>query len=168
MDDAGKKLDQEDPLAGARLADAVHLARQQGTVGRMRAAGEGLQHNQLGQAAGAESQVRKDLSEMLEILTGRRENVLDQLVAKLRQAEQQLAALRAGPSSSCASKLSQAMQKPAAARTAEEKAQLDQLARNQHALQEETERMARRLEQLQAEAAGRTTNRCRQTKLTSS
>jgi hypothetical protein len=158
MDDADKKLDQEDPLAGARLSDAAHLARHQGTVGRMRAAGEGLQRNQLGQAANAESQVRKDLSEMLEILTGRHENVLEQLVAKLRQAEQQLAALRLAHQHLRALS-SQAMQKPADARTAEDKARLDQLARGQQALQEETERMARRLEQLQADAAGRSTNR---------
>jgi hypothetical protein len=51
------------------------------------------------------------------------------------------------------------MKKPAEARTAEDKAKLDQLARDQQAVQEETERMARRLEQLQADAAGRSTDR---------
>ncbi len=156
MEESSTKLDGDDPMAGARLGDAVHLARQQGTIGRMRAAGEGLQHNQLGQAAGAEDQVRKDLAEMLEILTGRRESVLEQLVAKLRQAEEQLAAHRMAHQqlrllSMCARKTGRRSHGCRQGRARPTRA-------HERSLKEEIERLARRLEQLQADAAGRTTS----------
>jgi len=155
MDESQQRLESDDPLAGARLSDALHHARQQGTTGRMRAAGEELQRNRLGQAAGAEGQVRKDLAEMQEILTGRRENVLEQLVAKLRQAEQDLAALREAHQR-VQKDLAEALKTPKPARTPQDEERLGKLTRDQNALEEEAKRLARRLEQLQADAAGRT------------
>jgi hypothetical protein len=155
MDHTSRKLEADDPSGGARLADALDLAKSQGTAGRMRAAGESLSRNQLGQAAGAEAQVRHDLAEMLDLLTGRREHELERLVEKLRQAEGQLAALRAAHQT-LREQLAKALEKPAADRTADERAEIAQLLRKQQALQEEIERLGRKLTQLQADAAGRT------------
>ncbi len=159
MDDAAQRLADDDPAAAARVSDAAKLARQQGTIGRMRAAGEGLSRNQLGQAAAAEAQVRKDLSEMLETLTARRENGLEQLVAKLRQAEEQLSALR-GEHQALREQWSPAIEETARpTRRRRQSAELDRLAREQQlAGKKKSSRSARRLEQLQADAAGRSTN----------
>ncbi len=94
MDEARGRLEESDPLAGATLADALHLTRQQGTSGQMRSAGDQVERNQLGQAGRAQEQARKDLGEMLDILANRREHELGRLLKKLRQAEQELADLR--------------------------------------------------------------------------
>ena len=76
MDEARSRLDETDPLAGATLADALHLTREQGTGGQMRSAGDQVERNQLGQAGRAQEKARKDLAEMLDILANRREHEL--------------------------------------------------------------------------------------------
>jgi hypothetical protein len=156
MDEVRGRLDQNDPLASATLDDALHLARQQGTSGKMRSAGEQVQHNQLGQASAAQQQARKELDEMLDILANRREQELGRLVKKLRESEQELAALRERHEGLQKKRAQANAGEPGVARTEAQKRELERLNREQRKLQEDLARLARKLERLQAEQAGKT------------
>ena len=60
----------------------------------MRDAADNVAQNQIGKALGQEASAGAVLDEMLDILANRRDQELSRLVAKLREAEQQLAGLR--------------------------------------------------------------------------
>ena len=155
MDEARGRLDETDPLAGATLADALHLTRQQGTSGQMRSAGNQVERNQLGQAGRAQEQARKDLAEMLDILANRREHELGRLLKKLRQAEQELAELRRQHEGLRKKRAEAAAAEAGGEKTEAQKRQLERLTRQQRELQEQIARLSRKLERLQAERAGR-------------
>ncbi len=155
MDEARGRLDESDPLAGATLADALHLTRQQGTSGQMRSAGNQVERNQLGQAGSAQEQIRKDLGEMLDILANRREQELGRLLKKIRQAEQELADLREQHAGLRKKRAPAAGAEAGAAQTESQQRQLERLARQERQLQEQIARLGRTLERLQAERAGR-------------
>lgn len=149
------RLTSEDPLAAETIDDALHHADQQGIAGQMSRAGEHIGANQMGQAAARQQQVQQDLDEMLDIMANRREQRLDRLVRKLREAESQLAELRQQQDG-----LRKKMKK--AAGIADEKQRqrrLERLTREQRQLEEQARRFARRLERLQADRASRSTAR---------
>ncbi len=145
---------QSDPIAAATVADGLHHAQRRAIAGQMRRAGEQLERNQLGQAAEGQSAIAKDLDDLMSILANRREQELGRLVKELREAERELTAMRekqTGLRKRIRDLEAKAKNEP----TAEQKRELERLAREQKALQEEASRLARRLERLQAEAAGR-------------
>lgn len=149
------QLEQGDPLAADTVADAVHEARQRAVGGQMREAGRNLEQNQVGQATGRQGEVMNDLQELLDILANRREHELARLVKKLREAEQQLVALRKEQAG-----LRKKMEDAAKiADEAQRKRELERLSRQQRELQEKVDRFARQLQRLQADEAGRTAAR---------
>lgn len=153
MAEMSRSLGETDPIAAATVGDGLHQARQQAISGQMRQAGEQLEHNQLGQAVEQQAKIAKDLEELLGILSNRREQELTRLVKQLREAEDELAAIRKKQAG-----LQKKMKEAAELTDPEErKRQLERLSRQQKQLQEEAARLARRLKRLQAEQASRTT-----------
>jgi hypothetical protein len=121
----------------------------------MREAGDFVERNQVGQAAGLQSRIAASLREVLDLLANRREHELGRLVAKLREAEQELSALRA-QQQGLEKKLRDAAENTD---PQEQQRQLERLVREQKKVQEEIERMARQLKRLQADRARRSAER---------
>ncbi|HUY31257.1 MAG TPA: hypothetical protein VMV69_00645 [Pirellulales bacterium] len=145
------ELDTSDPLTAGTIADALDLARRQAVASKMREAGRRVDENQVGQAAARQGQVAEDLREMLDILANRREHELARLVKKLREAERKLAGLRERQEG-LRKKWEKEAENPA---EPERRREQERLARQQRELQSETERFARALARLRADAAGR-------------
>ncbi len=143
------RLSEEDPLAAATLDDALHEARRRAVSGQMRQSGRELSENRLGQATQRQTKIGQELAELLNILANRREHELSRLVAKLREAEAQLQALRQ-QQRGLQKKIDQTQRQPD---SPERKKQLQRLRREQQQLEEEIERFARQLKRLQAERA---------------
>lgn len=140
----------DDPLAAQALTDAVELAREQMTSGRMRDAGQAAAQNQAGQASAAQKQVEQDLDEMIDTLANRREHELERLVKRLRESEQKLAELRK-QQQGLRKKMREAAQEPDEEKRRQE---LQRLSREQKKIEEQVERLARQLQRLQADQAG--------------
>jgi hypothetical protein len=155
MERMGAELAEPDPLAAATLEDALHLARSEGLSGKMREAGRGVEQNQIGQSLRDQEQLGAKLEQLLDILSNRREHELERLVAKLRQAEQELDQLRA-QQRGLQKKLGDAAK---ISDEEERKRELQRLTKQQKQLQEEIERLARKLKRLQADRAGRSAER---------
>lgn len=151
MQQMAGELKESDPLASGTLSDALHEAQKQALGGQMRQAGRNLEQNQIGQAGQLQQQSSKNLQELLDILSNRRERELAGLVKKLREAEQELDGLNKRQEG-----LRKKMEDVAKNPNEEERRQeLQRLAREQKQLQEEVERFARRLQRLQADKAAR-------------
>ena len=158
MEQVGSQLSKTEPLSAASLSDALDIARRKAPGGQMRDAAESAAQNRIGQALGQEASAGAVLDEMLDILANRRDQELSRLVAKLRDAEQQLASLRKEQDG-----LRKRLKELAAAAdsktggskaaAAERKAELKRLARQQHDLQEQAEHLVRQLQRLQAQRA---------------
>jgi hypothetical protein len=149
MKEIGNQLAESDPLAAETIADAVAHAESAGLGQRMRQGAEQLKQNQMGQSLQQQEAIGAQLQEMLDILANRREQELERLVRKLREAEQQMQGLRAQHDGL-------RKQLEAAHAIQDETArlrELERLAREEQKLQEQAERMARQLERLQAAAA---------------
>ena len=139
----------EDPLAAEIIDDALHHAQDTMLSGQMSQIAEQVRRNRMGQAVSAQQQVASDLEEMLDILANRREQQLERLVKKLREAERQLAEIR---------RQQEGLRKKMrhAAKIADEqqrREQLKRLTRQQRELEQRARRFARRLKRLQADAA---------------
>jgi hypothetical protein len=120
----------------------------------MRKTGEQLEQNQLGQAASQQDKISNDLDELQSILSNRKEQELARLVKQLREAENELAKLQK-QQAGLRKKIKEAA---AIADEAVRKRELQRLAREQKNAEQEAQRLARRLERLQAEQAGRSTS----------
>jgi hypothetical protein len=153
MAHTSQTLKQTDPLSAATVSDGLHQARQKAISGQMRESSQRLERNQLGQAIEKQATIAKDLEDLMAILSNRREQELTRLVKQLRESEQQLARLRDQQAG-----LRKQMKALADKPDAEQRQQLERLAREQKKLEEEAARLARRLERLQAEQAGRSTS----------
>jgi myosin heavy subunit len=152
MDEASGDLRASDPLAADTVSDAVAESRRLGIGAAMRSAGTQLQENRMGQAAAGHKQIAQNLQEVLDILANRRQNELVRLVRRLQEAEGDLKSLQQQQG-----QLREELAKNAAELDpARRKAGLERLTRRQEDLCEQTERMARRLERLQAEPPART------------
>jgi hypothetical protein len=151
MQQMAGELKETDPLASGTLSDALHEAQKQALGGQMRQAGRNLEQNQIGQAGQLQQQSSKNMQELLDILSNRRERELAGLVKKLREAEQELAGLNKRQEG-LRKKMEEAAKNP---NEAERREELKRLSREQKQLQEEVERFARRLQRLQAEDASR-------------
>lgn len=153
MAEMSRSLEETDPLAAATLGDAAKQAGERGVSGQMRESGRQMNENQVGQARDGQQQVKRELDELLDILSNRREQELSRLVKRLREAESELEQLRKRQDG-LKKKIDEAnrIEDPT-----ERKRQLERLSREQKELQEEAARMARRLERLQADKAGKST-----------
>jgi hypothetical protein len=71
MEQAATAAGADDPAAARAVAAGLHHARQRNLSGQMRAAGERIQQNQLGQAMDRQQRIVENLQELLDILSGR-------------------------------------------------------------------------------------------------
>jgi len=149
MQDASTELAEQDPLASAALEDADVFARDQGLGSKMRQASSDVEQNHLGQAKKLQQSAGKDLDELLNILSGRREHQLDRLVSKLREAEAQLTNLRK-QQQGLRKKIDEEAEKPD---SEQRRRELQRLEKQQQDLAEEIARLARKLKRLQADRA---------------
>jgi hypothetical protein len=155
LEETASELAEDDPLAATTLSDAVEAARRHGIDRRMRAAADHVGQNRVGRALDDQAQIDESLRDVLGILRNTRDSELRRLVSKLRQAEQDLQALRdelAGLRSSADAASDESSPE-------QQRRQLERLTRRQQDLQQEMERMSRRLMRLTAEQAGRSTAR---------
>ncbi len=155
MAELANKLRQNDPVAADTLQDAIQHAQEKATSGKLREASKNVGKNQIGQAAQQQEQAGRDIEQMLDILSQRREHELGRLVKKLREAEQQLDQLRK-QQAGLRKKLAEAEQKP---NDEQRKQELERLTREQRELQQQAERFARQLQRLQADQASRAATR---------
>ena len=155
MEQVGGQLAKTEPLSAQSLSDALDIARRQSPGGQMREAADNVAQNRIGQALGQEASAGAVLDEMLDILANRRDQELSRLVAKLREAEQQLGDLRKEQDGLRKRLKELADSKPgdSKAGAAERKAELQRLSRQQHDLQEQAEHLVRQLQRLQAQRA---------------
>lgn len=154
MEQALGQLRQSDPMAAQTVSDALDESRRLAIGAAMRSAGSQLQENRIGQLAQAYKQVLQDLQEVLDVLANRRQQELARLVKKLRETEADLGALRQQQEGLRKQIQSSAKGTDATAR----KAEFETLARRQELLRQQADHMARRLERLLAQQAGRTTH----------
>ncbi len=142
-------LRRDDPVAADTVADALEEARRMAIGAAMRSCGENVRRNRIGRASDAQKEILQQLQEVLDILANRRNQELDRLVKKLREAASDIDELAKGQA-----ELHQAMEKnaqnPPDERT---KKEWRRLAEEQARLQKETEKLSRRLERLTAERA---------------
>jgi hypothetical protein len=143
-------MENDEPLSAASISDALEHARRKSISGQMRSSGQSVERNQVGQAAVGQQQAASDLQEMLDILSHRKEHELSQLVKKLKEAEQELSALRK-QQEGLRKKILEAAKNPD---EQQRRRELQRLAREERELQQQAERLARRLQRLQAEQAG--------------
>ncbi len=151
MDQVAAELEQTDPLAAANVSDALDFARRGDLSGSMRRSGGQVQENQVAQAVKAQGQLDEQLQEMLDILANRRDQELERLVKKLRQAEDALDAMRK-EQAGLRKKMREASAEPEGQARRRE---LERLARQERRLQEEAARLARTLRRLEAQRAAR-------------
>lgn len=151
MDQMAAELEKTDPLAAATVSDALDFARRSDLSGSMRRSGRQVQENQVAQAVKAQAQVDEQLREMLDILANRRDQELERLVKKLRQAEDQLDALRK-EQAGLRKKMREAGAEP---ESQTRRRELERLARQERRLQEQAARLARTLRRLEAQRAAR-------------
>lgn len=155
MEQVGGQLAKAEPQSAESLSDALDIARRQAPGGQMRDAAGNVSKNHIGEALGQEASAGAVLDEMLDILANRRDQELSRLVAKLREAEQQLSSLRKEQDGLRKRFKELAESKPgdSKAGAAERKAELQRLSRQQHDLQQQAEHLVRQLQRLQAQRA---------------
>lgn len=147
MERAGDDLAEHDPLAADAVRDALAEAQRRAIGATMRAAGRGIEDNQIGAVAAQQRHIAEALDEVLDILSNRREHELSRRVAKLRQAEARLEELRRQQRS-----LRQQARDARSLPDAQQRLQqLQRLGRQQEALREEIDRLARLVRRLQAD-----------------
>jgi hypothetical protein len=153
MRSAAQTAEAEDPLAAAAFKETTDLAGQQGVSGAMRTSADEVRRNQLGQAKQKQEEVLRNLDEMLDTLSNRREHELERLADKLREAEQELSQMR-GQQKERAEQLSKNRgANGEAGDPAEQQRQLERLVKQQQQSREQTQRLAKRLERLTADRA---------------
>jgi hypothetical protein len=91
MGETADQLRQTDPSAAATIADAFAQATKLALGATMRAAGDGVEQNRIGQAVAQQKQVVENLQEILDILANRRDSEWSRLTQKLREAQRRQA-----------------------------------------------------------------------------
>ncbi|HLJ10998.1 MAG TPA: hypothetical protein VKU82_07410 [Planctomycetaceae bacterium] len=155
MLDNVENLAGQNPSAAAALKEAIEQSRSEAISGEMRDAAGQIGENRMGQAARSQSEVLRKLRELENTLRHNREGDTEMLVKKLKQAEDELQDLR----DSQADLLRKMEQAAHDADPQDRGAQLEQLHKEQQKLQEETARLARRLERLEAHKAAASAGR---------
>jgi hypothetical protein len=135
------------------LKQALSAAERENPAGPMRAAGEELRNDRVGQAPQRQQEALDKLKQVMQALSAQNADQLARLVAKLREGEQELAKLRE-EQRGLKNKLRDAGQ----IKDEEQRRQeLERLARQQRDLQKRAEKLAEQLQRLKAErSAGKT------------
>ena len=139
----------KDAMAGT-LGDAIELSRHRAIGSNMQQAAADLSENRIGQALEREHQIADDLRQLLNLLRNEGGRGPQQLVDKLKQAEQKLEALR--------QRLAGLHQQVVRAERAPDLAKTEQLRKlddQQQKVRHEIEQLARELDRLQAAEAGK-------------
>ncbi len=152
MDQLARQLaDDKDPMAGT-LSDAVELLRRLAIGTHMQQTATDLSENRVGQALEREQQIADELQQLLNLLRNEGERRPQQLVDRLKQAEQQLAALQQKLAA-----LRQQIEQAERAPNAANPEQLRKLNDQQQNMKRDIEKLARELERLQAADASKST-----------
>jgi hypothetical protein len=156
----GRLLDKLDRLAGERqaqdpetakaLSEAAKRGKEQATAERMQEAAQSLRDNQLAKAANRQRASAQALEDVVGALQERREEDLDRLAKKIREAEDKLAELAERQE-----RLRKKVQEAAGIADATRRQEaLQRLAREQEEIQKEAQEMVRELSRLRSERAG--------------
>jgi hypothetical protein len=151
MGEMARRTDQSDPLAASAMREAAAKSQKQGTVGKMGEAADQLENNQMGKAQARQDQARNELRDLLDAIANRRERELARLVKELKNAESELANLRARQAQNL-KKTREAQRNPNAN---ERRQQLKRLAKEQGEIEKELKRQLQRLAKLSADRAAR-------------
>ena len=157
MQQSANDLETKDRDAGERLAAAVKQGREQGLGQQMRAAQKHLEANQTGQAIAQQKQATKTLEEMLATLQGAEQKDLAQWIAKLRQAEAELARLATEQQSIQKEQATALSRSETEAKTINKK-ELQAIQEQRKTLEDKIRSLAERIEKLQAAAAAKSLN----------
>lgn len=150
-------LQSTDPLAAETLRDAVARAGELTIGATMRSAGEGIEQNRIGDGIGQQKQIQEQLQEMLDILAQRRQSEWQRLVQKLAEAAQDLAGVIEREEH-----LRQQMERSAQRADDQRRVELAALARQQDAVREQTQQIAKHLDDLASRGAAETVRRADQ------
>ncbi|MSR58197.1 MAG: hypothetical protein EXS05_11035 [Planctomycetaceae bacterium] len=146
LKDKVDSLSQSNPSAASSIKDTLDQAREQGVAPQMRDAAGQIGENHMGEASRSQQEILEKLRELENTLNDSQNSDTETLVKKLKQAEQELQNQR--------DRQAELLQKLDKARQltdpAERKSELERLAKRQQELREETARMARKLQRLQA------------------
>ncbi len=149
MDDMRQQLGQTDPLVACTLADALDAARSLAIAGRMRSAARELTEVRPGPAHQTQQDVLEGLSQLLDVLSRRRDAELARTAQSLAGASADLDSL-AQRQQQLRRELADAAADPA---EAERKRKLERLSKEAQKLAEEVKELARKLQRLQARRA---------------
>src|SRR6476620_6589268 len=152
MDRLAQKLTNEKDPTGGTLNDAVELARRLTIAAAMEQTSADLKENRVAQALARETTIAEDLQQVLNLLRNESERRPQQIVDKLKQAEQRLAELRQ-QLAGLRQQIAQAEQSPN--RTTPQ--QLQRLNEQQQNARANIEQLARELERAQAAEASKST-----------
>jgi hypothetical protein len=135
------------------LSQAVAAAERANPADAMRAAGEELRNDRVGQAPQKQQEALDKLKEVMRALSAQNVDELARLVAKMKEGEKELASLRQ-QQEGLKKKFRDAAKQPDEAKRKQE---LERLARQQRELQKRAEKLAAELKRLKAErSAGKT------------
>jgi hypothetical protein len=149
MDQLARQLAEDKDAMAGTLTDAVELSRQRTIGSHMQQTATDLSENRVGQALERERQIADDLQQLLNLLRNEGERRPQQLVDKLKQAEQKLNALR--------QQLAGLQKQIAQSERAPNPEQLRKLNDQQQNLRRDIEQLARELDRLQASDASKST-----------
>jgi hypothetical protein len=145
---AADRVDQ-DPGLAKQLSEAASRAEETAVSGKMRAAEQSLRNMQLANAGKQQVDSAKAMEDVVAALEDRRQDDLDRLIKKMKEAEEKLAGL-AEQQDRLRTKAKEAGDIADAIKRADA---LKRLAREQEQLQRMTQEMVRELSRLRAEAA---------------
>jgi hypothetical protein len=142
----------QDPETAQQLQAAAAQGRgeKNNAVGKMQEAARNIRENRLAEAGSQQRASARAMEEVVKSLEDRREEELERLIKKMKEAEEKLAEL-AERQDRLQKKVKEAGQIADPAKREEE---LKRLAREQEKLQQETQEMVRELSRLRAERAG--------------
>ncbi len=152
MDALARQLADEDAAAAAMLTDAVDLARHLTIGTNMHETSRDLGENRVGVALARETQIADDLQRVLDLLRNQSGERGQELVEALRKAQQRLAELREQ-----AANLREQIQRAEQQGAAADARGLQALNQRQAETRHQIEQLSRKLDRLQADAAGRST-----------
>ncbi len=146
-------LRQSDRLASEAVEDALRRLRDLRISAAMREAAAAVAANQMGLGLGLQREIIDQLRDVLDLLTNRRERELGRSLARLHQAESDLANL-----ANQQARMREMLEAAEAQKDAEARNRaLSDAATQQKALQGSAEELARRLEHLEAQQAAAAT-----------
>ena len=138
----------QDPEMAKQLAEAATRGEENGVIGKMQTAKQSVRNMQLAKAGTEQRDSAKAMEEVVKALEDRREEDLDRLIKKMKEAEQKLADLAEQQD-----KLREKVKKAGKIADAGQREEtLKRLAREQESLQRMAQEMVRELSRLRARA----------------